>query len=63
MNDDKRREMYAEMQALVRDEGGTVIPVFANWVVAVSDKLGTPERLAGNWNMDGNKNTERWWFA
>ena len=59
----KRREMYVEMQRLVRDEGGLVAPVFANWVFVTSNKLGTPDKIAGNWTVDGNKNTERWWFV
>ncbi len=59
----KRREMYVEMQRLVRDEGGLVCPIFANLVFVTSDKVQMPERLAGNWSLDGNKNTERWWFA
>ncbi len=59
----KRREMYVEMQSLIRDEGGLVAPVFANWVFVTSDKLQTPEKLGANWTVDGNKNTERWSFA
>ncbi len=59
----KRREMYVEMQRLVHDEGGLVCPIFANLVFVTSDKIQMPERLAGNWTLDGNKNTERWWFA
>ena len=57
-----RRLMYFEMQQIVRDEGGVVVPMFANYVIAMSDKVqhGT---LAGNWDMDGNKFHERWWFA
>ena len=59
----KRAAIYSEMQNIVRDEGGVLIPVFANWVQALSDKVGTPEQIAGNWTLDGNKNIERWWFA
>lgn len=59
----KRRAMYVEMQQLIRDVGGLVAPVFANWVFVTSNKLGVSEKLAGNWTVDGNKNTERWWFA
>ena len=58
----KRAELYSEMQRIVRDEGGVLVPLFANWVQALSEKVGTPERIAGNWTLDGNKNTERWWF-
>ena len=59
----KRGTLYYEMQRMVRDESGSVIPIFASWVMVLNDKLGTPEKLAGNWVMDGNKNTERWWFV
>ena len=63
LDDAKRRDMYVEMQRLVRDEGGLVAPVFANWVFVTSDKLKVSDALAGNWTLDGNKNTERWSFS
>jgi len=63
LDEEKRRVLYHEMQRMVKDESGSVIPLFASWVMALSDKLGTAEQLAGNWVMDGNKNTERWWFV
>lgn len=63
LDQNKRREMYVEMQRLVRDDGGVLIPLFANWVMAVSDKLHVPDTVAGNWTMDGQKSAERWWFA
>ena len=63
LDDKKRRDMYVEMQRLVRDEGGLVAPVFANWVYVTSDKLKVSDKLAGNWTLDGNKNTERWSFS
>ena len=59
----KRREMYAEMQSLIRDEGGFVCPVFKNWLVATSDKVAIPEKMGGDAPVDGNRNAERWWFA
>lgn len=62
LDDHKRGELYAEMQQIVRDEGGVVIPVFANFVNALSEKIGTPAATAGNWTLDGDKNHERWWF-
>ena len=63
LDTNKRAKMYSEMQQLVRDEGGVVIPVFPNWVCALSDKIGTPDPIAGNWALDGLKNFERWWFV
>ncbi len=61
LDEDKRRQMYWEMQALVRDDGGAVIASFANHVSGVSSRAGIPEVVAGNWNYDGYKLIERWW--
>jgi peptide/nickel transport system substrate-binding protein len=62
MNQNKRAEMYFEMQKIVRDEGGVVIPMIANMVDAASDKLKF-ENPAGNYELDGQRVCERWWFA
>ena len=62
LDDAKRRAIYFEMQKIVRDEGGVVIPIFNNYVFAMSDKVQHDE-MAGNWDLDGNKAMERWWFA
>jgi peptide/nickel transport system substrate-binding protein len=59
----KRREMYVEMQRLVHNDGGTVIPLFMAYTHAVTANIGMPEQLANNWELDGHKNGERWWFA
>ena len=63
IDDAKRREMYREMQMLVRDDGGSVIQLFANHVSAVTDKVGVPDKIAGNWEFDGYKLIERWWMV
>jgi peptide/nickel transport system substrate-binding protein len=62
LDDAKRRAIYVEMQMIVRDEGGVVIPIFNNYIFAMSDKVQHDE-MAGNWDLDGNKAMERWWFA
>ena len=59
----KRAEMYAECQRLIHDDGGALVPMFANHVEGVSNKVATPDQIAGNWQLDGNKSAERWWFA
>ena len=59
----KRREMYVEMQQLVRDEGGVIVPMFASYVFATSDKVATPEQMGSNWDLDGERWMERWSFA
>lgn len=58
----KRRTMYREMQQLVRDDGGSVIPMYANYLDAHSKKI-THGKLASNWELDGWKLLDRWWFA
>ena len=62
LDEKKRRGMYEEMQTIVRNDGGVLIPMFANYVMGLSDKIGHG-KMAANWSMDGFKCTERWWFA
>ena len=59
----KRGEIYGEMQQIVRDEGGAIIPMYANYIDAASDKLVKPEAVSNVWQMDGCRIAERWWFA
>ncbi len=59
----KRRDMYIEMQQIVNNEGGVVLPLFLSDVAAVTDKVGVPDVIGNNWNLDGLKNAERWWFV
>jgi peptide/nickel transport system substrate-binding protein len=51
-----RKEMYREIQLLMRDNGATVIPVFTNWVDAYSNKVqnlkGHPYGMAGSFYWD-----------
>jgi peptide/nickel transport system substrate-binding protein len=61
LNEAKRREMYVEMQRIVHDEGGVIIPAFANNIDIANQKLKF-ENPAGNWEMDGHRAAERWWF-
>jgi len=60
--DKKRAEMYAEMQQLVHDDCGVIVLVFNNIVEANSNKL-AHGKVAANWECDGLKIAERWWFA
>ncbi|MBT1160007.1 ABC transporter substrate-binding protein [Aminobacter anthyllidis] len=60
--DAKRLEMYTEMQGLCRDDGGAIIPVFANYVNAMSTKVGH-NKIGSNWDLDSFRCAERWWFT
>ncbi|MCH7554947.1 MAG: ABC transporter substrate-binding protein, partial [Proteobacteria bacterium] len=62
LNQAKRADMYAEMQLLVRDQGGVVIPVFTSYVFAMADKV-QHGPMWGNWDVDGLRLLERWWMA
>ena len=62
LNDAKRREIYVEMQKIVRDEGATVVPMFAADLTGISKKV-VAENVAPDWEMDGMRFSERWWFA
>ena len=62
LDDNKRREMYYEMQQIVRDDGGVIVLAFAQDLAAANDKIKF-NKLGANWEMDGWKACERWWFA
>ena len=55
-----RAEMYHEMQALCRDDGGSIIPMFANYIDGKNDRIAHGE-VASNRFLDGWKVVERWW--
>ena len=63
LDEDKRRAMYYEMQAIVNQDGGAIVPMFASYVFATSDKLAHADQFATNWDLDGERWAERWWFA
>ncbi|MEO1190169.1 MAG: ABC transporter substrate-binding protein [Pseudomonadota bacterium] len=63
LDDDKRHEIYAEMQEILRDRGGTIVPFFRNRVIVRRSTVRHGEKLTGNWALDGARASERWWFA
>lgn len=58
----KRRAMYYECQRLLNDDGGLIVPMFANYIMGIGKHVGHNEKMAANWNMDGAKWMERWWI-
>ncbi len=63
LDTDKRREIYFEMQEICSSDGGTVVPMYANYVDAHSTKLANSGTIGNLWQMDGSRIAERWWFA
>ncbi|MEM8758728.1 MAG: ABC transporter substrate-binding protein [Pseudomonadota bacterium] len=59
----KRQELYSEAQLLIHDDGGSIVPMFANHIMGVSKNIGHSDDVAANWELDGAKAPERWWRA
>ena len=64
LEDENRRlkQMYAELQRILRDEGGDIVPVFANAVLARNDKVAHGE-LSALAALDHRRIIERWWMV
>jgi peptide/nickel transport system substrate-binding protein len=62
LDNEKRAEMYREMAMLARNDGGTVIPMFTNFVYARRSNVKHGPELAASWQMDGARACSRWWF-
>lgn len=63
LDDAKRGDLYLEAQSLINDDGGAIVPMFANYISGHSTDLAHAENVASNWELDGAKLAERWWFA
>lgn len=63
-DDAKRRTIYAEMQQLCSDDGGTIVPMFASYVSARNkSKVTHGGTLGSAYSMDNQRILERWWRA
>ena len=62
LDSDKRRQIYYEMQLILNQEGGVVVPAYANDVGAASTGLAHGD-IGNVWAMDSARIAERWWFA
>ena len=62
LDEQKRAEQYAEMQGILRDDGGVIIPLFAADVCAANTRLQCG-KLASHRELDGGKCAERWWWG
>ena len=58
-----RAEMYREMCQIARDDGGTIIPLFVNFVYARRSNVRHGASVAASWECDGARSAHRWWFA
>ncbi len=63
LDENRRAEQYREMCQIARDDGGTIIPIFVNFVYARNKKVQHGSSLAASWENDGARSAHRWWFA
>ena len=63
LDQERRAEMYREMCMLAKDDGGTIIPMFTNFVYARRKNVQHGPNLAASWELDGARGSHRWWFA
>lgn len=62
-DDEKRRMMYQQMQIILRDRGGVIVPAFANNVIARTKKIAHGDHVSPLKAFDGRRILERWWVA
>lgn len=63
LDSDKRQMQYFEMQEILRDDGGVLVPMFANYVQAVNNRISSPDAVGNLWQMDNARMSERWSVA
>lgn len=63
LDNGKRKGMYFEMQSIMRDDGATIVPMYASYVSAVSNDINQGDELAKNMDLDGTRCIERWSFS
>lgn len=62
LDEAKRRQMYYDLQTMIHDDGGANVFAFANIVDATSKKI-AHDSVGTDWDLDGARAAERWWFA
>ncbi len=63
LDEARRAAMYEEMCQLARDDGGTIIPLFNNFVYARGGGVEHGGQVASSWECDGARWASRWWFS
>jgi peptide/nickel transport system substrate-binding protein len=62
LDEAKRREMYGEMQQILRDDGGIVIPMMPNNIWAFNKKVKHASSMSKTMELDGWQFINRWWI-
>ena len=59
----KRAALYYETQSILRDKGGALVPMFANYIHGLNKKVAHGTDVSAALEFDGGKSTQRWWFS
>lgn len=59
----KRGDIYHEMQKILSEDGGVIVPMYANYVAAANKKLAHKSTIGNLWQLDNGRIAERWWFS
>ena len=62
LDEDKRRVMYYDMQEIVWEKGGSLVPAYGNVAFLTNKKIGLPEKISAVSRLDGYKAADRWWL-
>lgn len=60
LDQSNRKAIYREMGTIVRDDGGLILPMFNDFVSAISDKIGGYEDDPNGELMDGHALSKTW---
>ncbi|RVV98103.1 peptide ABC transporter substrate-binding protein [Mesobaculum littorinae] len=63
LDSEKRAEIYRDMQKMLSEDGGYIVPMYANLTGAASTRLGHGEAIGNLFKADNNRLAERWWFT
>jgi peptide/nickel transport system substrate-binding protein len=63
LDEQRRGELYFEAQRLIHEDGGAIVPMFANFIMGKGPEVAHSEQVGSNWEMDGARATERWWMS
>lgn len=62
LDDNKRTDVYREMQQLCRDEGGTIVAFFQSFLSTRNERVKHQANVTSEWQLDGGRAYQRWWF-
>lgn len=63
LDEQKRSEMYREIQLILSQDGATIVPAYGRDVAVKRSNIGTTGQYGGGWEMDGGHLAKRWWFV